>query len=256
MSVNELPEKRYFTMRSSSTMKVITWNCNMAFRKKAGFILTHKPDILVVPECEHPEKLKFGEDILKPTSMLWFGTNKNKGLAIFSYNNFKLKSRRTHNPHLKMIVPIAATNGQYDLNLYAIWANNPDDPDGQYVEQVWKAIHHYEKSLKRKNTLLIGDFNSNTIWDRKYREGNHSNVVRFLEAKGITSCYHSHYQQMQGKEQHPTFYLYKHIDKPYHLDYCFMSADLKDKLQSVEIGEYGAWKLYSDHVPLIVTFRP
>ena len=31
----------------------------MAFRKKADFILTYKPDILIVPECEHPDKLKF-----------------------------------------------------------------------------------------------------------------------------------------------------------------------------------------------------
>jgi hypothetical protein len=38
-------------------MKIITWNCNMAFRKKADLILAHKPDILIVPECEHPDKL-------------------------------------------------------------------------------------------------------------------------------------------------------------------------------------------------------
>jgi exodeoxyribonuclease III len=31
----------------------------MAFRKKADFILTYKPDILIVPECEHPDKLLF-----------------------------------------------------------------------------------------------------------------------------------------------------------------------------------------------------
>ncbi len=37
-------------------MKIITWNCNMAFRKKTDFILAHKPDILLVPECEHPGK--------------------------------------------------------------------------------------------------------------------------------------------------------------------------------------------------------
>ena len=60
-------------------MKIITWNCNMAFRKKANHILAYKPDILVVPECEHPDKLKFSNDIPKPTDILWFGENKNKG---------------------------------------------------------------------------------------------------------------------------------------------------------------------------------
>jgi hypothetical protein len=31
----------------------------MAFRKKADFILTYNPDILIVPECENPDKLLF-----------------------------------------------------------------------------------------------------------------------------------------------------------------------------------------------------
>ena len=236
-------------------MKIITWNCNMAFRNKAAFILAYKPDILVVPECEHPDKLKFNDDTPKPTAMLWFGSNSNKGLGIFSYSHFKFKLRRTHNESLKMIIPIAVTGGEYDFTLYAIWANNPADPDGQYVEQVWKAIHHYDKHLKNKQTILIGDFNSNTIWDRKYRAGNHSNVVKRLEEKGIVSCYHLHHKQTQGKEEHPTFYLYKHKDKPYHLDYCFVSKDMAAKIESVEIGEYDVWKKYSDHVPVMVTFE-
>ena len=34
----------------------------MAFRKKASIILNYKPDILIVPECEYPDKLKFLAD--------------------------------------------------------------------------------------------------------------------------------------------------------------------------------------------------
>ena len=236
-------------------MKIITWNCNMAFRKKAGFILQHRPDILVVPECEHPSKLQFGAGIPTPASICWVGTNQNKGLGIFSYNGFRLKRMRNHNPALKMIVPVAVTGADFNGTLYAIWANNPDDPDGQYVEQVWKAIHHYDKKLSGKKTLLVGDFNSNTIWDRKYRAGNHSNVVKRLEEKGIVSCYHLLHKQTQGKENHPTFYLYRHKDKPYHLDYCFASADLAGHIQSVEIGDYDAWSQHSDHTPVMVTFN-
>jgi exonuclease III len=227
----------------------------MAFRKKAGIILMHKPDILVIPECEHPDKMIFGADNPSPTSILWFGSNRNKGLGIFSYCNLRLKLVPGHNADLKMIIPIAVTGAGKPLKLFAIWANNPGDPEGQYVEQVWKAIHHYDQQIVKKRTILIGDFNSNTIWDRKYRAGNHSNVVNTLAEKGIQSCYHSHFGQEQGREQHPTFYLYKHHDKPYHLDYCFASTDLVNELESVEIGEYEYWKQYSDHVPVMVTFK-
>ena len=237
-------------------MKIITWNCNMAFRKKSALILAHKPDILIVPECEHPDKLKFDPSLPVPTDMLWFGENKNKGLAIFSYSGYRIKLLRRHNAELKLIIPIAVSGGGFAFTLYAIWAHNPNDPDGQYVEQIWKAIHHYNKFLKNKPTLLMGDFNSNTIWDRKNRAGNHSNVVNHLEKKGIRSFYHLHHKQLQGKEQHPTFYLYKHKDKPYHLDYCFGSSDMTDRIQSVDIGAFEDWRQYSDHMPVMVTLKP
>lgn len=235
-------------------MKIITWNCNMAFRKKAAFILARQPDILIVPECEHPDKLIFNSDTPVPTDMRWFGANQHKGLGIFSYSKFRFKVLRNHNPELKMIVPIAVSGGHFNFTMFAVWANNPLDPDGQYVEQVWKALHHYHKKLKRKQTLLVGDFNSNTIWDRKYRTGNHSDVVSHLEKKGIRSCYHVQHNQVQGKEQDPTFYLYRHKDKPYHLDYCFASDDMTSHIHSVEIGDHESWSRYSDHVPLMVTF--
>jgi exonuclease III len=225
----------------------------MAFRKKAEFILTHKPDILIVQECEHPDKLKFNIGPFKPSDILWFGTNQNKGLGIFSYSNFKFKLLDIHNPEIKTVIPIEVTGRSFDFTLFAIWANNPGDRDGQYVEQVWKALHHYDTQLNSKQTILIGDFNSNTIWDRKHRAGNHSNVVKLLEEKGIFSSYHLHHNQIQGREEHPTLYMYRHKDKPYHIDYCFVPADISKKIKSVEVGSCDFWMQYSDHVPLIIT---
>ena len=202
----------------------------MAFRKKAGIILSYQPDILIIQECEHPDKLLFPANLPQPTDMLWFGKNRHKGLAVFSFSNFRFAVCSHHNQALQMIVPIHVTGGPVDFNLFAIWANNPGDKEGQYVEQVWKAIHHYDALLTDTHAILTGDFNSNTIWDRKHRQSNHSNVVKFLADKGITSVYHAYHQQKQGAEQHPTLYLYRHKDKPYHLDYCFASAGMMEKL--------------------------
>ena len=70
-------------------------------------IKLHQPDIVIVPECEHPDKLKFNQDTPAPKSILWYGTNQNKGLGIFSYSNYKLKLLKIHNPDIKFILPIA-----------------------------------------------------------------------------------------------------------------------------------------------------
>ena len=227
----------------------------MAFRKKADFILTHQPDILIVPECECPDRLLFPNDTPKPTDFLWFGSNIHKGLGIFSYGDFHLQALDGHNEAFRMIVPIAVTSPLFDFTLFAIWANNPTDPDGAYITQIWKALDCYDHLLHSTNTILAGDFNSNTIWDRKRRLSNHSNVVKRLEEKGIYSAYHLHHHQIQGRELHPTYYLYRHFDKPYHLDYCFVSEDLAKRLQSVEIGTHDDWTMYSDHVPVVVIFH-
>jgi exodeoxyribonuclease III len=60
-------------------MKLITWNCQGAIRKKADLILNRKPDILVIQECEHADKLKFGLTTAILTDVLWFGDNPHVG---------------------------------------------------------------------------------------------------------------------------------------------------------------------------------
>ena len=41
---------------------VVSWNCNMAFRKKYEKILRYDPDIVVVQECENPPKKETGRN--------------------------------------------------------------------------------------------------------------------------------------------------------------------------------------------------
>lgn len=236
-------------------MKLISWNCQGAFRKKADVILKQQPDILIVQECEHPDKLVFNVDIPQPHDMLWFGDYKHKGLGIFSYTNHRFQLSEKHNPAIKIISPIHVTGGQQDFTLFAIWANNNNDPDGQYVEQVWKAINHYDQLLNVGPTILTGDFNSNKIWDKKHRTANHSAVVDKLADKNIVSVYHKLLDQEQGKENHPTFFLQRNKNKPYHIDYCFASNDLYCRVKEIEIGTYENWISYSDHTPLIINFE-
>jgi exodeoxyribonuclease-3 len=226
----------------------------MAYRKKADYILEHKPDILIVPECEHPDKLRFAKETLQPTGVVWRGTNTNKGLGVFSYSGYKLKLLNEYNPRLRTILPIKVWKGSTNFILIAVWAYNPSDKGYNYIGQVWKAIHHYENILKSKKIIVAGDFNSNCIWDKLNRKTNHSMVVEKLKLLNITSAYHHRLGMQQGLEVHPTFYLYRHQDKPYHIDYCFASDQLMNKISALEVGSYEKWKMYSDHSPLMVSF--
>jgi hypothetical protein len=54
----------------------------------------------------------------------------------------------------------------------------------------------------------------------------------------------------QGVDEHPTYYMYRHLDKPYHIDYCFASYSLIQKIENLEIGTYEHWTNYKGE-PLI-----
>ena len=70
-------------------MKIATWNCQGAFRKKAEPIARFMPDIAIIQECECPERLKFPHQIASPTTLLWFGERMTKGIGILSYTGLR-----------------------------------------------------------------------------------------------------------------------------------------------------------------------
>lgn len=65
-------------------MKIISWNCNGAFRKKFDYISILNADIYIIQECENPVESKDQKYQEWAANYIWIGDHKNKGLAIFA----------------------------------------------------------------------------------------------------------------------------------------------------------------------------
>jgi len=217
----------------------------MALARKAPSLLTLRPDIAVVQECS-----KRSVDVLYTLgfSGLWFGANPNKGLGVFCSKEFTLQSM--DELFGKWVVPVRV-QGAVDFNLLAIWAC----PVGRkradnYIGEVHRCLVEHCGWFTEAPVVAAGDFNSNVQWDANRPGRNHTEVVHLLEAHGAISAYHAHHGEKQGTETQPTSYLYRHQDKPFHIDYVFVPKDWR--LKSVEVGSFREWGHLSDHVPVVV----
>ncbi len=234
-------------------MKIIEWNCQGAFRNKNEQIFSLNPDILIVAECENEEKLKFGTLTPEPNDFLWYGDNSNKGIAVFSYSDYKFELMKEFNPDFKYILPIRVTGRQSSFILFAVWTvPNEDNKEAKYIGQVCLAIDYYSNFFQNDDIILIGDFNSNEILDRRNKIGTHMDVVNKLKEMKVTSLYHDKTGLKHGSEESPTFFLQRNKLKPFHLDYCFVSEKFLDNNFSFTIGDVDDWISISDHLPIVV----
>ena len=85
-------------------MKILTWNCNGALRKKIELLKEFSADILVIQECENPETSKDNKYKNWATNYIWTGESQNKGLAIFADNKVKLSRHDWDSGRLKHFI--------------------------------------------------------------------------------------------------------------------------------------------------------
>ena len=224
----------------------------MAFRKKYQKVMNLKPDLLVLQECENELKLKDHLSSLNYNQLIWYGKNPHKGVAVLSFNDVEIALSEEHNKEIDYVLPIKLHIDNQEINLFAIWAMPHQESRAlSYVGQIWAAINYYAELLD-EDSILIGDFNSNAMWDHKRKVGNHTQVMNFLNDRNIYSLYHKLTETLHGQEDHPTLYLTKSIEKPYHMDYCCASKNLFSNETTLEIGGYQDWIKLSDHMPLII----
>ena len=236
-------------------MKIVSWNCNGAFRKKYDIINQLNADLYIIQECENPEKYPSDLEFQKFSSnYLWKGDNENKGLCIFAKKSITL-NEISHNDiwrtgNLKWFLPVNVNN---KFNLIAVWAHNADAKAFDYIGQFWLFFNQNKRLFNK--SIICGDFNSNPIWDSWDRWWNHSDCIKELSKLKIESVYHYINSVVPGKEKDKTYFQYKKVDKGYHIDYIFSYKKYLLDTLDFKINNFIDWKEYSDHVPLLWNFK-
>lgn len=234
-------------------MKIVTWNCNGAFRKKYHALEKYNADIYIIQECEYPAK---SADHYRDWAgnYLWLGDSKNKGLGVFVKDNIKIEKLDWQNEfkglRVKHLLPVRV-DGSFDL--LAVWTHYNKSRNFNYIGQFWKYLQVNKERFK--NIVIADDFNSNVCWDQDDRWWNHSDVVKELSEINITSLYHTFFNEEQGGEKQPTLYFRKDKLKPYHIDYIFTERKMTERLSTLKVGEFDDWIVLSDHMPMVAEFK-
>ncbi len=231
-------------MAGNKNLRVVTWNCQGAFRKKYKNILKYSPDICVIQECEDPSYLIDEEFQRIFPKKFWVGTNQNKGLGIFVANECISVSLNNWDNHgIEHFLPVSL--GQ--INLVAVWACN------NYIEDAYTYFSVHKHKLDSCH-IICGDFNSSSIWDLQKRRHirNHGSLVRLFSDAGLQSAYHYWTGRTQGKETDPTFYLHRNKSRPFHIDYVFCD---NARIGQFRLETYDDWISLSDHMPIMFDYE-
>jgi len=247
-------------------LKILNWNCNGALRNKLEMLDQLQADLLIVQECESPAE-SVNSYRQWAGDYLWVGDSAHKGIGVFPKNGNTVKkldlngqfcvnglsscspamSWSTH--ELKLFLPFLLND---TFLILAVWTKGKEDLVFGHIGQFWKYMQIHAQDFQRPNTIIIGDFNSNTHWDKLDSCWNHSDVVQHLESIGMFSLYHQQSGEAQGQETQATFHMQRKLEKPYHIDYAFISSDLC-AVSKLEIGDSETWLRFSDHLPLVLT---
>lgn len=230
-------------------MKIVSWNCNGAFRKKYHLLDDFDADIYVIQECEDPARSN-AKYLDWAGKFLWVGQSKNRGIGIFSRSGLKLEALAWADDGLQLFLPCRIGDS---VNLVGVWTKHAKSPNFRYIGQFWKYLQMHKSEIAAHSTVICGDFNSNKQWDEWDRWWNHSDVVRELEEIEIRSLYHMATGEDQGNESSPTLFMHRKPDRPYHIDYAFASTTLIEPHRDIiDVGAPEKWLFHSDHMP--VTF--
>jgi exonuclease III len=115
-------------------VRIISWNCQGAFRKKYSVLAEYNADIYIIQECEDPKALNDTGYSQFAANHYWDGTLKYKGLGVFAKPSITLEKLSWDNHLLRQFMPIRVDNS---FTLLALWARPP------YIEEyaIYQDIH-------------------------------------------------------------------------------------------------------------------
>ncbi|MGI8908479.1 MAG: endonuclease/exonuclease/phosphatase family protein [Candidatus Sumerlaeaceae bacterium] len=227
-------------------MRIVSWNCNGGFAKKAGFVEDFFPDVAVVQECG-PAPLQCKTGKLHHTC----SPGERRGISVAVGAGFDVEPAAMC-IQSNYFVPYRVT-GKDTFNLVAVWAKPHPQGTGYYSPYTVSAalaLKDLRAFLLERDTIVIGDFNSNAIWNHQAKP-THSEIHKMLEQVGLVSAYHEFFGEKPGNETRSTFRHHQNKNF-YHIDYCYMPKAWLNRLRNVAIPAWPSGKAPSDHLPLIV----
>jgi exonuclease III len=264
-------------------MNIASWNCRYGFtREKAERMKEYDPDILVIPECREMDMKTSG---YAENRRDWYGDHKEAeslslsetaqaerdlGIGVFWKEGITItqlpewKDTLCTNSDFRYLVPYRVEGALKPFTLIAVWTKDrikSDDRDRyDYVQKVHKTIDCYQNyDFFKSRVVLIGDFNSNEIWDNCYKKDrNHSEMVKRLKELHIYNCADS----SKYREASTYYYYNRGEEKKVIDDYCFASEDMGQAEFVIPDSALWVpnkngtkwWRGISDHCPIIVTF--
>ena len=243
----------YNKYKLGGKMKIVAWNCLGNFDTKIDEIKKLNADIYVISECEDPSNYDYQKDEDFACKHYWVGDN-NYGLGIFAKEDVELELVNLDNKGLKYFLPVQVND---DFNLLGVWTKiDKGESNAEYPKLITKYYEeHKDSGFFNEDMIMCGDFNCDKRLKNPTHGENVDEMMDKLSEIQLVDVYHDIYNENQGEESKATFYLYKHLDKPYHLDHVFAA---KGKVKCLQVEkDVDRWvnPKKSDHVPIIFEIK-
>jgi endonuclease/exonuclease/phosphatase family metal-dependent hydrolase len=228
----------------------VTWNCADHFERKAEKLLSLRPDIVVVSEVRKEHAGSMGDEYVS----LWFGEEGQRGILIAAKNPITVIPRHQSGDAYCVLVDVEFASET--LNLVGIWSVRKQK---SYVRTVCDGLSGILPRLNPHNqTIVGGDFNASSVFDKGGSASeSFSQIDNILTSAGLQSLWHAQESEQFGEETQPTYFHQWNRDRPFHIDYVYVSDGMRARLEGLEIGTFDKWRPDgSDHMPILCNFVP
>jgi len=230
-------------------MRLVTWNCRIGgYRKKAKRMASLAPDVLAVQEVEPLDGILLLAGDSQPTFCHRAANPQfpKRGIGLFSYTDTTIRAVGAENT-LNGFQRYEAVRDELVFNVAAVWPWATKSARTSY-RQAHDGLAAHRAWILERPTVVLGDFNASASFaGSAWRD-----LAELMRGLDLTSAYHHFSGDPFGEERAHTHFHRGNVDRPFHLDYCFVPNSWVPKIRRVEVGAHADWNSVSDHVPVIV----
>jgi endonuclease/exonuclease/phosphatase family metal-dependent hydrolase len=225
-------------------LRIITWNCpRRTIAQCREQLAALAPDILALQEVS--------DAVSGSSDEAWAGWMPQQGLAVAVRAGLTVSSEAETAPEASISGRrFVVRSDAAELRILNVWAHSEL---GSYVSGVHRLLDESAAWLHGGPSIVLGDFNAHPAFDKEHPKFTFASISDRLKTEfGLVSAYHGHREMAHGAEGDSTYFHQWSVEKPFHLDYCFVPELWAAGITSVTVGSFADYAAFSDHRPVIV----